>query len=454
MLLQTAMFAFWALTGFAAGNTVCTALTLFVLFRHRATVSADGELPRVAVLLCLRGADPSLAGGLRRLMHQRYPDYEIFIAIDSDTDPAWEIVNQAIDGSSHIASSSSPLRGPVGTQTNGDASSVSLCSDALGPGGACTVHASTLRNRLKTCSLKCSSLVQLLDQIDDSFEVLVLADSDLESHPTWLRELVAPLADPRIGATFGNRWFLPTIGWMGSLVRQVCNAIGVVTMHLRQIPWGGSLAIRASVVKESGLRETLTRSIVDDGPIRVALKKRRLKLRFVPSLMMANREDCDLRFAHSFLTRQLKWTRTYMSAGWPAMLVYTLAVLCTYLVTLVLVLVCLFQGFNTEAYWLAAGATVYSVTVMVLWLLLDFAARRIIRAQGESVPSIFGMQLLKIPAAMLLSVVIHISAIIRATFLRRVVWRGVTYEVRGPSDVRMLDEGTIQTPLETSNVSL
>ncbi len=418
-LFQLAMLAFWTLTGFAATNALCSALTVGVLFRRRSVAIPDEDLPKVAVLLCLRGADPNLADGLRRLMNQRYPRYEVYIAIDSDTDPAWDIVRQA-------------LTQPV----------------------ACKVHPSTLRDRLKTCSLKCSSLVQLLDEVDESFEVLVLADSDLESHATWLRELVSPLADPRVGAAFGNRWFLPAVGWMGSLVRQVCNGISVVTMHLGQIPWGGSLAIRSTVVQDGNLRDTFARSIVDDGPVRAAVRKQRLKLRFVPSLLMANREDCDLQFAHNFLTRQLKWTNTYMNVWWPAMLVYTLGVLGTYAATLLLTPLCLLTNFHAEAFWFAAGATVYSVVVMTLWLLLDVAARRIIRAQGESTPRILGPQLLKIPIAMLLSVGVHISAMVRATFLKRVVWRGVTYEVHGPGKVRLIEDGTLKTPLESPNVSL
>jgi cellulose synthase/poly-beta-1,6-N-acetylglucosamine synthase-like glycosyltransferase len=435
-LLQIATLAFWALTGFAVVNAVCTTCTLAVLFWYRSKPSADGDLPRVAVLLCLRGADPNLADGLRRLMHQHYSSYEIFIAIDSDTDPAWDVVRRIV------------------SPNHEQAARTTVPEDDSSKPNACQVHASTLADRLQTCSLKCSSLVQLLDQIDDSFEVVVLADSDLKSHSTWLRELVAPLADPRVGATFGNRWFLPTLGSMGSLVRQLCNGIGIVTMHLGQIPWGGSLAVRASMFKHSGLGDTLSRTIVDDGPIRAALRKQHLKLRFVPSLMMANREDCDLRFAHSFLTRQLKWTQTYMNECWPAMLVYTIGLLGTYLAALVMTVVCLLRGFFDEAFWFATGAAIYSANVMTLWLLLDFAARRIIRAQGEPATSIVGIQLIKIPLAMLISVVIHMSAMFRATFLRRVVWRGVTYEVHGPENVRLINDELAQAGPEASNLSL
>ena len=78
-------------------------------------------------------------------------------------------------------------------------------------------------------------------------------------------------------------------------------------MHAIQIPWAGSLAIRSDVFRRAGLRDKWSRAIVDDGPVRTAVKEQNLKLRFVPSLIMANREECSLGFACNFLRRQLTW---------------------------------------------------------------------------------------------------------------------------------------------------
>src|SRR5439155_52717 len=48
------------------------------LYRRRpAKPIADEQLPRAAVILSLRGADPSLAGCLRGLLAQNYPHYDV-----------------------------------------------------------------------------------------------------------------------------------------------------------------------------------------------------------------------------------------------------------------------------------------------------------------------------------------------------------------------------------------
>src|SRR5260370_1335587 len=52
----------------------------------------DAKLPRVAVLLPLRGVDPFLQTCLRGLLCQNYPNYCIHLVVDSAADPANELV--------------------------------------------------------------------------------------------------------------------------------------------------------------------------------------------------------------------------------------------------------------------------------------------------------------------------------------------------------------------------
>ncbi len=302
------------------------------------------------------------------------------------------------------------------------------------------VHVAPLRKRLSTCSLKCSSLVQLVDELDDSHEVIVLADADLESHTTWLRDLVTPLADPKIGATFGNRWFMPTEGWFGSLIRQLWNAPSLVVMYAIQIPWAGSLAIRSDVFRRGELRNKWSRAIVDDGPVRMAVKEQNLELRFVPSLIMANREECSLGFAYNFLRRQMTWTRTYVPVLWTALLICPAIYVGLWTVALFLAVACAFQGSLEAAILFGAGATLLASVSTVLWLILDICVRRVIRRQGEAAPTVWSRQLSRLPIAMLFAAWFHVWAAVAATVRRRVIWRGVTYEIRGPSDVRMVDD--------------
>lgn len=409
---------FWGLFAITLHNMIWLVVAMRVLHRQRGVGNPpDGQLPKAAVLLCLRGVDPNLPECLRRLLRQDYPDYQLFIAVDSESDRAWKVVQDTIQ---------------------------SLDAN--------NVHVAPLRNRRSTCSLKCSSLVQLVDELDDSHEVIVLADADLQSHPSWLRQLVTPLLDPRVGATFGNRWFLPAKGWLGSLVRQLWNGPGLVAMFALEIPWAGSLAIRSDVFRRGRLREAWSRSIVDDGPVRAAVKRQKLKLQFVPSLIMANREECNLGFACNFLTRQLTWTRTYVRSWWPMLLGYTLLSVGSWTAAVILAVLCALRGSDEAAICFAAGAAVVGGPLFLSWLILDIQVRHIIRRQGEPAPSAFSRQLLQLPTAMLITAWVHLGASLVATVRRRVVWRGVTYEIRGPSNVRMIaDRSGGVAPATTSS---
>ncbi len=151
--------------------------------------------PRTAVVLCVRGYDPLLDECLRRLLNQHYPDYVVHVVVDSEHDPAW--------------------------------ASLKTWQQQYGPE---RLRMSVLRVRRKTCSLKCSSLVQAVDELDASFEVVVLIDADVTPLQNWLGALVAPLADPSVGLSTGNRWFEPSGQRWGTKVRTVWNAGAVIQM--------------------------------------------------------------------------------------------------------------------------------------------------------------------------------------------------------------------------------
>jgi hypothetical protein len=225
-------------------------------------------------------------------------------------------------------------------------------------------------------------------------------------------------------------------------------------MHAIQIPWAGSLAIRSDVFRRAGLRDKWSRAIVDDGPVRTAVKEQNLKLRFVPSLIMANREECSLGFACNFLRRKLTWTRTYVRSWWPAMLTYSLLSVGLWNAALFLAFVCALQGSLDAAFLFGAGATLMGFMHFVSWIVLDICVRRVIRRQGESAPMVCSRQLSRLPIAMLISGWVHMWASVVATVRRRVIWRGVTYEIRGPSNVRMVDDQAFTTSPATTAVSI
>lgn len=377
----------------------------FVRLLHGASAAEvdDGRLPRVSILLSLRGADPHLAKGLRRLMTQNYPEFELRIVVDRQEDPAWSVVD-----------------------------------DAIRETGFRHVHVEPLREKRSTCSLKCSALVQLAESLSESCEVVVLADADLVSHADWLRDLVAPLAEEGVGATHGNRWFWPQEARLGSLVRYLWNVCAVIPMEVQKIPWGGTFAIQASILRDSGLLDKWSRAVVEDAPVRTALFEHGLTVKFVPRLMMVNREECGLPFSFDFIKRQLTWTKIY-HPRWLPVVVHAFLSTMVFLLAIVLLVYGMLIQQPQIMLWSGGGLAAYFASSLVLICVMERAVRRVVRERGEETVSFSVPACLRMLIAIPLTQGIHFVAVLFAMLRRKVAWRGVTYHVRGPWQVEMLD---------------
>jgi len=177
--------------------------------------------PPVAVILCLRGDDPSLSSCLNSLFAQDYPNFEIHFVIDSKRDPA---INR--------------LENFLSENANRNVKTKKIFLN----------DGSNSSEIIASCSLKNQALIAAISAADKSIEVFALIDADGVVEENWLSELTAPLADEKVGASTGSRWFSPEQRNAGSIVRQTWNAAALPQMNFYNIPWGGALAIRRSVI--------------------------------------------------------------------------------------------------------------------------------------------------------------------------------------------------------------
>jgi len=361
---------------------------------------AQGAWPRVAVLLPVRGADPSLADCLRGLIAQNYPDYRVFVILDSREDPAWNLVTS-------IAESS----------------------------GTGLVQVRILETRRATCSLKLSALLQMVEELDDSYGVAALIDADVIPHRDWLRDLVAPLRDPEIGAASGIRWFspLPSGSW-GTLVRYLWNVAASAYMVALRIPWGGSLAFRLDALKRSELLGQWSRSLFEDTAVYRAMRKIGLRVAFVPAATMVNRESIDLRSCWHFMRRQMLDVHLYHPAGMWILALSTFSA-CSMALVPVFLVVALVQGLWSEAAWLGGGLALYAMEMVLLVTWIGGRVQRFTLPPGDRVPSLSLQMLLALPLTQVIYLLCHLSA----CYLRKIEWRGVAYEFRGPLEVRMVE---------------
>src|SRR5262245_60372909 len=97
MLLVAQIVAFF-LIALAIGQTVM-ALGFIIRLRNRPpALLADPRCPKAAVILCLRGADPSLSDCLQAIASQDYPNYEVRVVVDCHEDPAWNVAHKIAAG--------------------------------------------------------------------------------------------------------------------------------------------------------------------------------------------------------------------------------------------------------------------------------------------------------------------------------------------------------------------
>ncbi|GCL35897.1 glycosyltransferase family 2 protein [Sphaerospermopsis sp. FACHB-1094] len=383
---------------------VCLMLIfLWYLRTYKQPFLSDNQLPKTAVILCLRGADPFLPNCVRSLLNQNYPEYDLKLIIDSPEDPAFKIAKEVI------------------AETK-----------------ATNFQISTLRTVRHNCSLKCSSLVQAVSDLDDSYQVIALVDADTIVHKNWLRELVSPLTDEKVGITTGNRWYVPTGKYWGSLIRYAGNVSTVVQMFLFQVPWGGSLAIKKQLLQQTEILEKWGEAFGDDMLLHKVIKKHGWKIKFVPSLLMVNREESNLSTLFPSLQRLILCSRLY-HPNWLALVSDAVSSILFPTLTLFLALgLFLATEWNT-AFSLFKSYSIYTIGLLLLMLVMELGVQEIIRSQGQPIPEISLTNILKMFIAIPLTQWVYGLAMLSSLGMSTVTWRGLTYKIQSPWHIRLVE---------------
>ena len=391
----------FSLAGLALFEIYFTTIFITSFQQKKQDSYEDNELPKVAIALCLRGADPFLSKCLQALLNQNYSNYELRIVIDSKEDPAWAIVNEIL------------------LQAN------------------IPVHISTLRIRRETCSLKCSALIQAVTELESDCEIIALIDADTIAHPDWLRELVNPLKNSKVGLTTGNRWYVPGTQW-GTMCRYVWNVAAVGQMHLYSIPWGGSLAIRTDLVRQAQLIEKWEQAFCEDTMLRRVLQEKGLQIQLVDSLIMVNHEECTLPSFRRWVSRQLLCAKLY-HPSWNANLIYGTITFLLPALTASSSIKALIMGRWTSAIVLGASFIAYQILLLVLINLWQRSIEKKLLLRDQSLPTLSPINILKLIAVIPLTQLVSAIALWQAVLMRQVEWRGITYQIKGPWEIELLE---------------
>jgi hypothetical protein len=196
----------------------------------------------------------------------------------------------------------------------------------------------------------------------------------------------------------------------------------------RNFCWGGSTAILRKTFVEARVADFWRGAASDDFAMMHALRSRGLPIHFVPSCLVASHDSCSWSELLEFTTRQLKITRVYAPGYWKAVLTGALLFVPVFFGLLAVTLgriatnqTALVPGFFVLALFALGAAK--------SWIRLDavsrFASPSLNRSAGNLVAHLFLW-----PFA---SVLFLLNSLL-AAFSRRIEWRGITYELKSPTE--------------------
>ncbi|MBC8113199.1 MAG: glycosyltransferase family 2 protein [Candidatus Saccharimonas sp.] len=358
------------------------------MVRREAPPSFESELPQALVILCLRGPDPFLRQTLQCLCAQTVQNYDLRVIVDSETDPAWDIVQEFVEHS-----------------------------------GETRIGIRVLHRRLKTCSLKVSALIQEIAELDERYGAVVLVDADAIPSPNWLRDLLTPLADPQVGATCGLRWYMPAKRSLADLVRCMWGAGAMEQMYQFQIAWGGSFALKRELFERTNLLDRWSKCFSEDTSINRSLDELNLSLRHVP-VMLVNKESTSLSGCFEFIRRQLFCALRH-HPNWLGIAMYAFANFGVVLAAFTLAIYSACFGEWVAAGWLCGSVLSYAIGVGLMTVWEDAVVRNRVLAQGGELEPFHPESLLTLPFV----VVFYAACWISALTLRRIRWRGISYDL-------------------------
>lgn len=370
----------------------------------------SGFNPFVSVFVPCRGHDQNLRTNLSAVLNQNYPNFEVVFIVDDITDASVSIIKKLMD-------EASLLNDGKESRTLSNASIKLVVSGKAKDEGQ-KVH--NLRHAVAEASRKSV--------------VFAFVDSDTRPNPNWLRDLVEPLVDQKIGCTTGYRWFISETQNFPSQLRSVWNAsiASALGANMKSnFCWGGSMAIRREIFEKINMREQWRGTLSDDFAMTKALIAADMPIYFVPNCLTATIEDCNFRELLEFTTRQMKITRVYASNLWVASLIGSGVFTITFWSGFVLLF--FLSGVH---FWLTFTALIVIVVLGAAksWVRLK-AVKMVLKVyEKELTKSIFWqLTLWNISAAL------YFYNCLCALISNVIYWRGIRYRLESPKKTKILD---------------
>jgi hypothetical protein len=349
--------------------------------------------PRVAVLVAVKGHEHEFDGFLAALLAQDYPAYRVIFAVEAAGDAAVAAIEAY------------RVRYP---------DRLSLVVAGLG----------------QDEGQKSTNLRAAAAQLTAADEIIVLADADIWPEPDWLRRLVAPLVRREGDVVSGFSWLIVRDRRLASFVL-ASMAASVATLprySFFNACWGGSTALTHKRFTTLGFPDTWRGTLSDDLQLTNAVQRAGLTIAAPREILL--RTPLLTKGVADVAAGARRWymlVRVHM----PAAYAITVAVMTFTAAGWVFALIGALVG-NPDAEDIFVAALALSIfrsagRAMLVARLWGFAGIAENRAFLLADPFVT-------PLATCANAAFGWSALT----MRQTTWAGITYEMRGPQDVKIV----------------
>lgn len=309
-----------------------------------------------------KGRDIMLAKGLKSIKGQDYDGgYSVIAVADSASDPSVSDIKKA---------------------------------------GVCYIARRQMRTK---GSNKVMALATAFERLR-GYDVYVVADSDIVCRKDWLRLLVAPLADRRVGVSTAYPLFRPVKGsgfWAKVKMVWSFAGNGLMESERTRFAWGGSMAFRKDLLDRKSL-DFFGNSVSDDIAITKIARQKGLAIHYVNKGVIEVPSDDDFGRFSEWATRQTALSiRGYKSNFTYGVVYYAASAVLLY-----------------SAILLTAFYSVFCAA-----LLVPFAIR-LAKTYGRA-----GSADPEIALVCLVIDAIYVANLVAARLKKEIIWRGVSYRL-------------------------
>jgi len=242
---------------------------LRVLFFHHREDGEDGGSITIAKPLC--GDEPQLQENLRSFCEQDYPEYEVIFAVASEDDPAAVVARRVMRPNDRLI----------------------VARDRAGSNG------------------KVNSLVAI--EREAKYPIIVVADSDIRVNRHYLRTVVAPFSDARVGgvtAIYAGRPTSTVASRLGAMyINEAFLPSVLVALALQPLDFflGATMAVRREALQNAGGFAALADDLADDYMLGRKLRQAGYELRLANTIVETTVSERTL---NDLLHREIRWSRT------------------------------------------------------------------------------------------------------------------------------------------------